>query len=72
MLGSLDIGSKFARSEGTAGYHVRGFAPLRVCNMILSSSGNRAFAAVWQQGSEFTVRGLIICEYKFVLNFVGT
>jgi len=58
MLGSLDIGSKFARSEVTAGYHVRGFAPLRDCKMILSSNRNRAFAAVWQQGSEFTVRGL--------------
>ena len=46
MLGSLDIGSKFARSEGTAGYHVRGFAPLRDCKMILSFNRNRTFAAV--------------------------
>jgi len=71
MLGSLDIGSKFARSEGTAGYHVRGFAPLRDCKMILSSTTNRALGAVWQEGSEFTVRGLTICEFKLVLNFVG-
>lgn len=60
MLSSLDIGSKFARSEGTAGYHVRGFALFHDCKMILSSSRNRAFAAVWQKDSEFTVRGLNI------------